>query len=105
MIDIRLKRDKGRVVALECSGHAGFDDGNGLDLVCAAVSALTGALGMGLAEKASPPLQVAVGDGRFKVDLRKQPASEEAYFLLGVIASSLEMLTRNYPGFVQLKDR
>ena len=105
MIDIRMKRLKGRVVALECSGHAGFDDGGGLDLVCAAVSALTGALGLGLAVKAVPPLQVAIDDGHFKVDLRKQPASDDAYFLLQVIASSLQMLTENYPGFVQLKDR
>ena len=100
MIEIRVEHDaEKRAVALECSGHAGFDDGRGIDLVCSAVSALTGALGMGLAEKSHPPLRVSVGDGYFAVDLRDQTASPEARFLLDTIASSLLLLARNYPGF------
>ena len=104
MIEIAMEQDfNNRTIALECSGHAGFDDGQGLDLVCSAVSALTGALGLGLAEKSQPPLRVSVDDGHFAVDLRGQAASSEAHFLLDTIASSLLLLAQNYPGFCSIR--
>ena len=100
MITIRIDKDPQGICALNCAGHAGFDDGEGLDLVCAAVSALTGALGLGLAEKSH--LAVTVGDGHFSVDLRGQDASSESRFLLDTVASSLVLLAQNYPGFMEV---
>ena len=107
MIDIVFSRypNGSHIATLQCSGHAGFDDGEGLDLVCAAVSALTGALGLGLTEKIQPPLQVMVGDGHFSLDLRPQQVNPPAHLLVDTITFSLIQLAQNYPGFCSVREQ
>ena len=104
MITLHLQLDsQSQVQLLRCQGHAGFDDGEGLDLVCAAVSALTGALGLGLCEKLQPPLKVSGADGWFELDLRQQKLPPEGRLLVETIAASLRSLCDNYPGFIELR--
>ena len=68
MIEIVFEKDEqGRIWALRCDGHAGFsaDEEGGVDIVCAAVSALTGYLGLTFAQVLGLPDSVQAADGRF----------------------------------------
>lgn len=106
MVEFSLNRDdRGTIWGLSCRGHAGFDDGDGLDLVCAAVSALTGALALGFTRILKVPHQVEGADGWFQLTLRS--AHQEhvdfraAQVLLATTALALQELVQHYPGFIR----
>lgn len=97
----------GAITELACSGHAGFDDGEGLDLVCAAVSALTGALGIGFSKRLTIPHRVQAGDGRFSLQLSESQRSHgqfaSAQLLLQTVQLALAELAEHYPGFISIE--
>lgn len=104
MVEVQVARGpEGSVQEIECSGHAGFDDGEGLDLVCAAVSALTGALGLGLSEVLQSSAQLEVGPGSFRARVEATLPEEQA--LLKTMALALEQLGQHYPGFLIYRSR
>ena len=77
-----MRRDsQGEIRGLRCSGHAAFDIEGGVDIVCAGVSALTGALALGLSEVVGKSAQV----------------------LLKTAVLALRELEKNYQGFVAVK--
>lgn len=87
---------------LECRGHAGFDAD--LDLVCAAVSALTGTLGLGFTRVLALPHRIEASDGNFRLQLTEQPDHPDwkaAQTLLKTTVLALEELITHYPGFIQ----
>lgn len=90
--------------SLRCSGHAGFEDGQGLDLVCAAVSALTGALGLGFSRLLEVPHQIEVEHGLFQVgllpDAESHPDWKAAQVLLQTTQMALLEMAEVYPGFI-----
>lgn len=100
-----LEDPDGTVWSVHCSGHAGFDQD--LDLVCAAVSALTGALGLGFTRVLSLPSRVQVRDGHFSLKLNaKQRLHAEfpaAQVLLRTVVLALAELIQHYPGFIRRK--
>jgi hypothetical protein len=103
LIRVSLRRDaSGRVQELACRGHARFSQ-PGQDLVCAGVSAVLGALGLGLTEVARLPVSLQAGDGLFVV---RRPARwhDSAWdLLLETTVRALQDLERHYPGFVRLR--
>ncbi len=103
MILVSLRRDaSGRVLELACRGHARFSH-PGQDLVCAGVSAVLGALGLGLTAVARLPVSPEAADGLFLV---RRPArcQDPAWdLLLETTVLALEELERHYPGFVRLR--
>lgn len=107
MVKISITEDdQGRVWALECCGHAGFDDG-GLDLVCAATSALTGALGIGFSQVLQLPVDVQAGDGSFHLRLPPEAAQHEefvsAQVLLQTTCRALREMAQHYTGFIEVE--
>ena len=105
MVRVSVKRNlAGDVVELRCRGHAGTDDGQGNDLVCAAVSALTGVLGLGLAEVQGWPAAVGAADGEFRLQLDDEQAAQ-ARLLTESVVRGLEQMGQHYAGSVQVKTR
>ena len=100
-----LEDPDGTVWSVQCSGHAGLHQD--LDLVCAAVSALTGALGLGFTQVLSLPSKVQAGHGHFLVQLDAQQRSHEdfvaAQVLLRTVVLALTEMMQHYPGFIQRK--
>ncbi len=92
------------MVGLTCRGHAGFDDGLGNDLVCAAVSALTGALGLGVAEVEGLPGAVKVDHGVFELQLTDEEGKRVA-LLTETVARALTQLEEHYRGSLQVERR
>lgn len=107
MIRVGLRQDtRGRIRYLCCSGHAGFDAGGSVDLVCAGVSAITGVLVIGLTEVAEAPVSIEARDGfvRVKVPARLDgKLADQVQFLMQVIVKSLDSLSEAYPGFIKMR--
>lgn len=103
MIEIDWQQDpQGRVWSLHCEGHAGFD--GELDLVCAAVSALTGSLGIGFSKVLQVPCQLEAADGQFLLRLSPgtaaHPEFPQAQTLLQTTVLALQEMIEYYPGFI-----
>ena len=106
MVEVAWQEDhNGLIWSLHCSGHAGFDQD--LDLVCAAVSALTGALGLGFSRVLTIPVELQAGDGSFELQLHpRQPDHAEfssAQVLLRTTVLALSEMIQHYPGFIRRK--
>lgn len=107
MIRVGIRRDRdGRVRELSCTGHARFDGEGGVDIVCAGVSALLGALAIGLTEVVRAPVSLDAGEGRmrFRIPARlPQPESAHVQVLLETTVRALEDLQEHYAGFVTIR--
>ena len=105
MVQIEIGRfPDGAVQSLICSGHAGFGDEDGPDLVCAAVSALTGAIGIGLTDGRKGPFPVSAADGEFQLKWKTPPSDCDAFLVLTVV-KSLQQMEQHYPGFLKIHER
>ena len=105
MVLITVKEASGGdILAIECSGHAEFDE-SGSDIVCAGVSALTGALALGLTEVLKLPVQPGAADGRFAVNLGhlSPEALAQAQVLARTFLLAVEQLEGVYEGFVEVR--
>lgn len=104
MVVVDIEEIDGRVVALRCSGHAEFEE-VGQDIVCAAVSALTGALAIGLTEVARLPVAPRAGDGVFEVELPELSPEQQSFaaLLLDTTVAALLQMEEVYSGFVEVR--
>lgn len=103
MVEIDWQQDEqGHIWRLDCQGHAGFE--GELDLVCAAVSALTGSLGIGFSKVLQLPCRLEAGDGQFLLQLSKEagahPEFISAQTLLKTTVLALAEMIEHYPGFI-----
>lgn len=103
-----LLNPAGDPVGVTCRGHAGFGEG-GPDLVCAAVSALTGALGIAFSEVIHLPVELSAGHGKFSLLLGPgsvdHPDWPSARTLLRTTWLALQQLACLNQGFLQLRTR
>lgn len=101
-VGIRRGRD-GRVRELSCTGHARFDGEGGVDIVCAGVSALLGALAIGLTEVVRAPVSLDAADGRMRFRIPARLEDERVQVLLETTVRALEDLQSHYAGYVTLR--
>lgn len=104
MVKVLVREDsEGRIWSLHCAGHAGFDE-HGMDIVCAAVSALTGALGLGFSQELSLPVELRAADGEFSLQLPREAAEQvqwaSAQVLLRTVVAALREMAQYYAGFI-----
>ncbi len=109
MVQIDVSLDaQGRLLLLRCVGHAEFaDPDEGPDIVCAAVSALTGFLGITFAEVLGWPETVSAADGvfEFRMDREWDPLRwAEVEVLWKGWRRSILALEENYSGSVKLEE-
>lgn len=109
MVKIVLATDRaGRCWSLTCSGHALFsDEEHGGDIVCAAVSALTGYLGLTVAEVMGYPQAVGAEEGWFSFQ-RPSALDPAGHAVLDVLlegwARAARGLEENYSGWVKVEE-
>ena len=82
---------------LRCDGHAGYSPGQ--DIVCAAVSALTGTLAAALLERGGTGVTVAEGAGMARISC----AGAEAEPLFRFVLTGLRKLAQAYPRCVRVE--
>ena len=99
MVHITIKRNElGELKSLTVEGHAGFESEGG-DIVCAAISALVGFLGLVFTELRPEAGSVSAEDGFFElsvVDLDSVQVTLDAWVL------SVRQLEDNYRGWVKV---
>lgn len=106
MIKITLYHDLGkRLCAIKVEGHAGFSDSeHGGDIVCSAVSALVGYLGIAFDDFLPQRGVVSAEDGLFGLEVleahRKDP---ELTVLLQAWCAAVHQLEENYRGWVKVE--
>ena len=107
MIRIGVRSDaQGRIRYLSCSGHARFDHEGGTDIVCAGVSALTGALIIGLTQVIGVPVSYerASGVTKIRVPARlPEVESGQVQVLMKTTVRALEELAQHYEGFLRVR--
>ena len=107
MIRVGLRRDpRGRIRHLSCLGHARFDPEGGVDLVCAGVSALLGALAIGLTEVVGAPVSLRAGHGSLLVRVPARLPQEQSALvqvLLETTVRALQQLQENYQGSLKIR--
>jgi uncharacterized protein YsxB (DUF464 family) len=108
MITINIKRNKKKeIVSFSLNGHAGYDV-NGKDIVCAAVSAVTNMVLIGLNEVLKLKLKFEKSDGGYiKVILPEDITSEEmmsAQILLKSMVIEFLDIESNYKGYILVKE-
>lgn len=106
MVKIHLRRSpQGAIQEVRCQGHAGFDD-EGLDIVCAGVSALVGYLGIAFTEIARLPAELSADDGVFHLVLCEPMNQQDAaasQLLLESFAAAVSQLAEHYQGYLELE--
>ena len=108
MILIKALKGPNGFSKVEIGGHAGYDD-IGYDIVCAAVSALSQAIALGI-EKAQSTSRVVIDErsaalaihigARMDEDPRE---FEDAQLLLTTLITGLEDIAAQYPKHVKLQ--
>ncbi|MFA5504238.1 MAG: ribosomal-processing cysteine protease Prp [Vulcanimicrobiota bacterium] len=108
MVEIVVIRDpEGHLRELSVEGHAEFDQGStGGDIVCAAVSALVGYLGIAYSEVAPRMGQVWADDGVFRLVVDEAAVTApEGVLLLETWVKAACGLEENYRGWVKVEQR
>jgi uncharacterized protein len=105
---IEIWRDPGnRITGLEVRGHAASYASEGNDVVCAAVSALTQALVVGLRQVLELKIRFVKRQAFMKVLLPGKMApekAEKAQFLLETVVRSLFMMQDKYSDYVRVEE-
>jgi uncharacterized protein YsxB (DUF464 family) len=107
MIDIRIETDNaGCVTNLRVDGHAEFSDQeHGGDIVCSAVSALVGFLGITFTEVLPGKAVLEAADGAFCLTLGEGSALlPEVRTVLAGWRLSVLSLEENYSGWVKVEE-
>lgn len=109
MIRVRLQcGGEGFINSFVCEGHAGLVDESGeADLLCAAVSALCGALVIGLQRVVKMPIELREDYGYIGIELLPAEAEKrrEAQVLLLSTAEALQELAEHNVGFLAVEGR
>jgi uncharacterized protein YsxB (DUF464 family) len=106
MIRIRVKQNQAFVEQIQVTGHANFAE-HGMDIVCAAVSAVT--IGMVNAmEQITGVIVHQADDGEGKVDCRiPEDLPAEVHSKLGLLMEAMDLSLKGiadaYPDYVQYK--
>ncbi|MGM9999086.1 MAG: ribosomal-processing cysteine protease Prp [Candidatus Bruticola sp.] len=108
MIRVSLQSDtRGRIKVFVCLGHAGLVvESGGEDLLCAGVSALCGALAIGLERVVGASVFIKEGHGLFYIRLEETSPelTDKAQVLLGSIAEALRELSGYNEGFLTVRN-
>lgn len=107
MITVRvLYNERQDVTSFEISGHSGYSKA-GHDIVCAAVSAVTNLVLIGLMKELSIKLDLKNNDGGYlKCDLPKgidKEISDKAQLLIGCMIKEFQDIESNYGKYIEIK--
>lgn len=103
MINVKLERRCGKLVSFHIEGHAGFDE-EGRDIVCSAISVLSGAIVNGITEVLKIEAPYKIKDGFLSLDLRKlsQDDVERSQVLMETMHITLKSLLVTYGDYINV---
>jgi len=109
MITVKIFRnDNNEITSFLLDGHAGYD-AKGKDIVCAAVSAVTNMVLIGLNEKLKLKLRLEKNDGGYlKVSLPDDISPDDmiiAQFLLESLVTEFSDIEQNYGKYILVKEK
>lgn len=106
MIQIHYQQKKEEITLLKIEGHANFDE-HGNDIVCAAVSCLSGLIGRTLSQLPQTELNLEASEGYFLLEwpLSQKESSDRCHrFLLRETFLAIQELSQHYSGFISIKE-
>lgn len=100
-----FKNKDEEITAFEVKGHANYAP-YGSDIVCAAISSVTGAILTGLMEVVDIPLKLETKDGQVECRLPKRylgDRKQKTQALVKTLELHLNYLSNEYPNYVEVK--
>lgn len=103
MIRVAITQANGEVSKIVVSGHAGFEGPDGGDIVCSAVSALVGFLGITFTEILPTSATLSADDGEFQLMVHSGEVNQPGRVVLEGWKRSILQLEENYSGWVKVE--
>ena len=106
MTNIKFYYNANKIIGFECDGHSGYAE-SGSDIVCASISALTGACHLGLTEVLGLNVDFKrnLKKGYFSLILNKTEDIEKAQVLFKTLMLSITEIEKEYSEFVKIENR
>jgi uncharacterized protein YsxB (DUF464 family) len=103
VIEVFVRRDsRDRLSSIFADGHADFTE-EGVDLICAAVSAILQAAWLGLTDVAHVRVEATKSEGRLSLRWPEQSrANESLAAIVGTAEKAVETLSRQFPDHVRI---
>lgn len=103
MIKIDFQKHCDKLISFNISGHAGFDE-SGRDIICSAVSVLSGAIVNGITEVLNIDAPYDFSDGHMSISLSSlsNEEIEKCQVLMETMLVSLKSLEVNYNDYVNV---
>ena len=104
MTKIKFKKKKGQIVYLSVKDHTGYGD-SGEDILCAAVSALSQSMIIGIEEVLQINLKYEIQDGYLALDIQENTPEEikACQLLLQTMLKSIESMIISYGEYINLE--
>ena len=104
MINVNLQKHCGKFVSFDIEGHAGFAE-EGSDIVCSAISVLSGAIVNGITEVLEIKVPYDVKHGFLSIDLKDQSQDdiEKSQVLFETMYITLKSLLVAYDEYISVK--
>lgn len=107
MTDIKIFKNKGNIVCVECEGHTGYAE-HGEDIVCAALSSIvqTAGLGILLVARVNARIEQKDNEGYFKLTLPNkldEESLEKCQTILQTMLCGIAELRSEYSDFINLE--
>ncbi len=102
-----IHSDKNGIVGFEISGHCGYL-GDGYDIVCSAISAMSQMVIVGLEEIVSIDAKVEIGDGELFCrisDMSRCDKLEKARVLFETLRLGIINISDQYPEYVRILEK
>lgn len=103
MINVRLERHCDKLVSFDIEGHAGFDE-EGRDIICSAISVLSGAIVNGITEVLKIKAPYDFKDGFLNLNLKNlsQDDIERSQVLMETMLITLKSLLVTYGDYINV---
>lgn len=95
MIEVHIQQDR-----ITVSGHSGYAQ-EGIDIVCAAVSALTETLTKSVEDLTEDTIKYSISPG--EVDIEYRNLSEKSRTLVDSFFIGISMIADEYPDYVRVR--
>ena len=107
MTDIKIFKNNGNIVCVECSGHTGYAQ-HGEDIVCAALSSIVQTAGLGIlcVAKINAKVEQKDMEGYFKITLPNNLSEEDlksAQIIFQTMLCGILELRNEYSDFINLE--
>lgn len=107
MTDIKVFKNNGNIMCVECKGHTGYAE-YGEDIVCASLSSIvqTAGLGILMVAEINARIEQDAEDGYFKITLPNKLQEDELFksqIIFSTMMCGISELLQEYSDFINLE--